>query len=55
MTAMHGLQPWRTAPSCRRSRARPRPLDGIEPGHNKTIELTIGDPKEAMPGFVRDQ
>jgi aspartate/methionine/tyrosine aminotransferase len=32
-----------------------RLLDGIEPGHKKTIEMTSGDPKEAMPGFVIDK
>jgi aspartate/methionine/tyrosine aminotransferase len=32
-----------------------RLLDGIAPGHKKTIEMTSGDPKEAMPGFVTDK
>ena len=32
-----------------------RLLDGIEPGHKKPIEMTSGDPKEAMPGFVVDK
>ena len=32
-----------------------RLLDGIPPGHDKPIEMTAGDPKEAMPGFVVDQ
>lgn len=29
-----------------------RLLNGIEPGHAKSIELTIGEPREAMPGFI---
>jgi N-succinyldiaminopimelate aminotransferase len=32
-----------------------RLLDGIPPGHKKPIEMTSGDPKEAMPGFVIDK
>lgn len=29
-----------------------RLLDGISPGHERPIELTIGEPREAMPEFV---
>ena len=29
-----------------------RLLDGIPSGHAKPIELTIGEPREAMPGFI---
>ena len=29
-----------------------RLLDGIPPGHARPIELTIGEPREAMPGFI---
>jgi aspartate/methionine/tyrosine aminotransferase len=29
-----------------------RLLDGIEPGHERPIELTIGEPREAMPDFI---
>ena len=29
-----------------------RLLNGIEPGHTKPIELTIGEPREAMPNFI---
>ncbi|MEQ1672412.1 MAG: aminotransferase class I/II-fold pyridoxal phosphate-dependent enzyme [Hyphomicrobium sp.] len=29
-----------------------RLLSGIEPGHAKPIELTIGEPREAMPDFI---
>jgi N-succinyldiaminopimelate aminotransferase len=32
-----------------------RLLDGIAPGHKKPIEMTSGDPKEAMPAFVPDK
>jgi aspartate/methionine/tyrosine aminotransferase len=27
-------------------------LDGIEPGNPKTIDLTLGEPRETMPGFI---
>jgi N-succinyldiaminopimelate aminotransferase len=30
-----------------------RLLNGIEPGHAKPIELTIGEPREAMPDFIQ--
>jgi aspartate/methionine/tyrosine aminotransferase len=32
-----------------------RLLEGIPPGHRKPIEMTSGDPKEAMPAFVTDR
>lgn len=32
-----------------------RLLDGIPPGHTKPIEMTAGDPRETMPGFVADK
>jgi N-succinyldiaminopimelate aminotransferase len=32
-----------------------RLLAGIEPGHKKPIEMTVGDPKEIMPNFVFDR
>jgi N-succinyldiaminopimelate aminotransferase len=32
-----------------------RLLGSIEPGHKKPIEMTSGDPKEAMPSFVVDK
>lgn len=32
-----------------------RLLEGIPSGHKKPIEMTAGDPKEAMPGFVIDR
>jgi hypothetical protein len=36
------------------TRAR-RLLDSIAPGHAKPIELTVGDPREAMPAFVTEK
>lgn len=32
-----------------------RLLEGVEPGHAKPIELTVGEPGEKMPGFVIDK
>jgi aspartate/methionine/tyrosine aminotransferase len=32
-----------------------RLLDGVAPGHAKPIDLTIGDPREAMPAFIADR
>lgn len=32
-----------------------RLLDGIAPGNESTIEMTAGDPRETMPGFVLDR
>jgi len=32
-----------------------RLLEGIPPGHAKPIEMTAGDPREIMPGFVIDR
>jgi N-succinyldiaminopimelate aminotransferase len=32
-----------------------RLLGPIAPGHRRPIEMTAGDPKEAMPGFVADK
>ena len=29
-----------------------RLLEGVAPGHAKPIELTVGEPRETMPGFV---
>ena len=33
------------------TRAR-RLFESVAPGHAKPIELTVGDPREAMPAFV---
>ena len=30
-------------------------LEGMEPGHDDVIDMTIGEPREKMPGFVRDK
>lgn len=30
-------------------------LDGIAPGHPRPIDLTLGEPRETMPGFVADK
>lgn len=32
-----------------------RLLEGIPPGHARPIEMTAGDPREVMPGFVSDK
>lgn len=32
-----------------------RLLHGIEPGHEESIDLTVGEPREAMPPFVADK
>ncbi len=32
-----------------------RLLDGVPPGHAKPIELTVGEPREKMPGFIVDK
>ncbi len=32
-----------------------RLIEGIAPGHARPIELTIGEPREAMPAFVADK
>jgi len=29
-----------------------RLLEGVEPGHKKPLELTVGEPRETMPGFL---
>lgn len=32
-----------------------RLLEGVSPGHARPIELTIGEPREAMPGFILEK
>ena len=32
-----------------------RLLDGVAPGYEKVIEMTAGDPRETMPGFIIDK
>ena len=55
MPAMHGLQALAHGAVLSSFTRTARLLDGIEPGHKKTIEMTAGDPKEAMPAFVADK
>ena len=55
MTAMHGLQALAHGAVLSSFTRTARLLDGVEPGHKKTIEMTAGDPKEAMPAFVADK
>ena len=55
MTAMHGLQALAHGAILSSFTRTARLLEGIEPGHKKPIEMTAGDPKEAMPGFVADK
>jgi N-succinyldiaminopimelate aminotransferase len=55
MTTMHGLQALAHGAVLSSFTRTARLLDGIEPGHKKTIEMTSGDPKEAMPAFVADK
>jgi N-succinyldiaminopimelate aminotransferase len=52
MTAMTGLQALAAGAILSPFTRINRLLEGIKPGHAKPIEMTAGDPKEAMPGFV---
>jgi len=52
MTALHGLQALTQGAVLSSFTRTARLLAGTEPGHKKPIEMTSGDPKEAMPGFV---
>ena len=53
--ALHGLQALTQGAVLSSFTRTARLLAGIEPGHKKTIEMTSGDPKEAMPAFVADK
>jgi aspartate/methionine/tyrosine aminotransferase len=55
MTAMHGLEALTQGAILSSFTRTARLLDGIPPGHKKPIEMTSGDPKEAMPAFVPDK
>ncbi len=55
MTAMTGLQALATGAILSPFTRINRLLEGISPGHANPIEMTAGDPKEAMPGFVIDK
>ena len=53
--ALHGLQALTQGAVLSSFTRTARLLAGIEPGHKKPIEMTSGDPKEAMPAFVPDK
>ncbi|HRD77776.1 MAG TPA: aspartate aminotransferase, partial [Hyphomicrobiaceae bacterium] len=55
MTAMHGLTAMVKGEILSPFTRVRRLLDGIPAGHAKPIEMTAGDPKETMPGFVVDR
>ncbi|HJU30981.1 MAG TPA: aminotransferase class I/II-fold pyridoxal phosphate-dependent enzyme [Hyphomicrobiaceae bacterium] len=55
MTAHNGLQALTQGAVLSSFTRTARLLANIEPGHKKTIEMTSGDPKEAMPAFVADR
>jgi N-succinyldiaminopimelate aminotransferase len=55
MTELHGLQALTQGAVLSSFTRTSRLLAGIEPGHKKPIEMTSGDPKEAMPAFVPDK
>jgi len=55
MTAMHGLEALAHGAVLSPFTRVARLLAGVEPGHAKTIDMSVGDPREAMPGFVADK
>jgi N-succinyldiaminopimelate aminotransferase len=55
MTAMHGLEALAHGAILSPFTRTNRLLGHIAPGHKKPIEMTAGDPKETMPGFVADK
>jgi aspartate/methionine/tyrosine aminotransferase len=55
MTEMPGLQALAHGAILSTFTRTARLLGATEPGHRKPIEMTAGDPKEAMPGFVIDK
>jgi aspartate/methionine/tyrosine aminotransferase len=55
MTALRGLQALTQGAVLSSFTRTARLLAGTEPGHKKPIEMTSGDPKEKMPGFVVDK
>ncbi len=50
-----GSRPWRRVPFYPPFTRIARLLDGVAPGSDKIIQMTAGDPNEAMPGFVIDK
>jgi N-succinyldiaminopimelate aminotransferase len=55
MTTMHGLEALAHGGVLSSFTRLARLLAGIAPGHKQPIEMTAGDPKEAMPAFVPDK
>lgn len=55
MTALNGLQALTRGAVLSSFTRTARLLAGTEPGHKQPIEMTSGDPKEKMPGFVVDK
>ena len=55
MTAMTGLQALASGAILSPFTRINRLLEAIPAGHARAIEMTAGDPKEAMPGFVVDK
>ena len=52
MTAANGLEALSSGVILSPFTQLRRLLEGIAPGHDNPIELTVGEPREAMPGFV---
>ena len=52
MTAANGLEALSSGVILSPFTQLRRLLEGIAPGHDKPIELTVGEPREAMPEFV---
>ncbi len=55
MTAINGLEALAHGAILSPFTRTRRLLDAIEPGHSHPIEMTIGDPREAMPAFIADK
>ena len=55
MTAIAGLEALAQGAILSSFTRTNRLLGQIAPGHRQVIEMTAGDPKEAMPGFVADK
>ena len=55
MSELHGLEALTQGAVLSSFTRTARLLAGIEGGHKKPIEMTSGDPKEAMPSFVVDK
>lgn len=55
MTAMHGLEALAHGAILSSFTRTNRLLGAVPPGHARPIEMTAGDPKEVMPGFVADK